>query len=227
MTFMLRGALVEYGSDFLGPLPNVVIFQFNPESINRTIEIPKRPTTATAKESTQAGEAPVEKFTIKAQFDASDRLNAVVDVSLARVLGIGPQLVSLERMARPTAGVISGLIGAGVDKVAGLVGLGGGGDAPVQPIPREKYPRILFIWGPARIQPVVIESMAINELQYDYLLNPTRAEVTIGLAVRSLEACSDDIIAKGATVLTDTIKETQSLVNLAISTEAVVEMIPF
>ena len=33
---MLRGALIEYGSDFLGPIPNVVIFQFNPETLTRT-----------------------------------------------------------------------------------------------------------------------------------------------------------------------------------------------
>jgi len=225
VTFYLRGALVEYGSDFLGPLPNVVIFQFNPESLSRTIEIPRRPTGATAKEQTQAGEPPVEKFSIKAVFDASDRLNVPVEVSLARALGIGPQLAALEKMARPAAGLLSGLIGAAVDKVAGLIGAGGGD--PAQPIPREKYPRILFIWGPARALPVVIESMVINELQYDYLLNPVRAEVTIGVAVRALEACSDDIIAKGAMKWTDTVKETQSLVNLAISGDAVVELIPF
>ena len=40
MPFLMRGAMIEYGSDFLGPLPNVVIFQFNPESLTRTIQIP-------------------------------------------------------------------------------------------------------------------------------------------------------------------------------------------
>ena len=33
--FLLRGALVEYGTEVLGPLPNVVVFQFNPEQISR------------------------------------------------------------------------------------------------------------------------------------------------------------------------------------------------
>ena len=46
MAFLLKGALIEYGSDFLGPLPNVVIFQFNPEQVTRTLEIPQRPTGA-------------------------------------------------------------------------------------------------------------------------------------------------------------------------------------
>ena len=29
MTYLLKGALLEYGSDFLGPIPNVVIFKFH------------------------------------------------------------------------------------------------------------------------------------------------------------------------------------------------------
>jgi len=50
MPFLMRGAMIEYGSDFLGPLPNVVIFQFNPESLTRTIQIPARPSGAAAPE---------------------------------------------------------------------------------------------------------------------------------------------------------------------------------
>ena len=33
---LLRGALIEYGTDLIGPIPNVVIFQYNPESLTRT-----------------------------------------------------------------------------------------------------------------------------------------------------------------------------------------------
>ena len=43
---MLRGALIEYGTDLIGPIPNVVIFQFNPEQLTRTITIPQPPPTA-------------------------------------------------------------------------------------------------------------------------------------------------------------------------------------
>jgi len=50
--FLMRGAMIEYGSDFLGPLPNVVIFQFNPESLTRTIQIPSRPSGGAARETT-------------------------------------------------------------------------------------------------------------------------------------------------------------------------------
>ena len=54
MPYLLRGALIEYGTDLIGPIPNVVIFQFNPESLTRSLKVPERPTGATARERTQA-----------------------------------------------------------------------------------------------------------------------------------------------------------------------------
>ena len=47
--------------------------------------------------------------------------------------------------------------------------------------------------------PVVIESMSITELQYDFLLNPIQADVSIGLAVNAIDNCSDDMVGKGRT----------------------------
>src|SRR5215208_6174533 len=100
MPYLLRGALIEYKSDFLGPLPNVVLFQFNPESLSRNIQIPPRPTGATSRETSQAGEVPVETITLTAHFDAADQLAR--NDPLARGFGIGPQLAALEQMAHPT-----------------------------------------------------------------------------------------------------------------------------
>jgi hypothetical protein len=222
----MRGALVEYGTNFLGPIPNVVVFQFNPETINRTIQVPTRPTGATSRETSQAGDTPVETFSLKIELDASDNLDSKIDVSLARVFGVGPAIAALEKMSRPSSGILGGPIGAAVDAIGSALGLGGG-DAPSLPIPREKYPRILFIWGPTRVLPVIVQSMAINELQYDGLLNPTRAEVTVGLAVIQPDKCSDDTIAKGALTYTNTIKDVQAVANLANSIALAIEIIPF
>lgn len=219
---MMRGALIEYGSDFLGPIPNVVIFQFNPESLTRTIQIPPRNTGTTARETSQAGEPPVEKVTVSAVFSAANALND--NNALARQFGVGPQLAALEKMVYP-AGKLSGLIGAAIDAIGDAI-TGGGGDGPTQPIPRQSQPRILFIWGRTRIVPVVIESMTITEQQYDFRLNPVEAQVSIGLAVVPPSQCSDDVIGKGALEFTNIAKEAQAMLNLANTVQLAVDLIP-
>ncbi len=219
----LRGALVEYGSGLIGPIPNVVIFQFNPESLSRSLQIPQRPTGATQRETSQAGEKTFEKITLKAHFSAADML--AEDKVLAKLFGIGPQLAALEKMVLPS-GKIAGLIGATIDAIGDALGGGGGDDAPAQPIPREKYPRILFIWGLTRVLPVTIDSMSISELEYDSLLNPLRAEVDISMGVIAVDDCSGDALAKGALEFSTLAKEAQAIANLANTAEQIVELIP-
>lgn len=221
MPYLMRGAMIEYGSDFLGPLPNVVIFQFNPESLTRSIQIPPRPSGAAARETTQAGEPSIEKITLKAQFSAADGMGT--GNILARTMGVGPRLAALEKMVHP-AGKIGGLIGAAIDAIGDAIG---GDTEPRQVVPRENYPRILFIWGPFRVLPVVIESMSITELQYDFLLNPIQADVSIGLAVNNIDSCSNDVVGKGALEYSNLAKEAQAILNLANTIEQVTELIPF
>lgn len=224
MAYLLRGALIEYGSDFLGPLPNVVVFQFNPESLSRVIQIPPRPSGATARETSQAGEPSIEKITLKAEFSAADQLGS--GNILARTFGIGPQLAALEKMVHPS-NVIGGLVGQAIDAIGDAIGLGGGQEAPCQPIPREKYPRILFLWGLTRVLPVTIDSMSITEQEFDALLNPVRAEVSIGMSVNPIDKCSKDVVGKGALEYTNVAKEAQAILNLANTVELAVDMIPF
>jgi hypothetical protein len=220
---MMRGALIEYGSGLIGPIPNVVIFQFNPESLSRSLQIPPRPSGATQRETTQAGEKTFERISFKAHFSAANLLND--DKALARLFGIGPQLCALEKMVLPSS-KLAGLIGKAIDAIGDALGVGGGDDEPAQPIPREKYPRILFIWGLTRVLPVTIDSMTISELEYDALLNPLRAEVDIALSVIAVDQCSDDALAKGALDYTTIAKEAQAIANLANTAEQVVDLIP-
>ena len=221
MGFLMRGALIEYGSDFMGPIPNVVIFQFNPETLTRTVQIPPRPTSGTARETTQAGEPAVEKITLKASFSAADEFGE--NKALARLFGVGTRLAALEKMVYPSNDLL-GAIGAAIGALTGALG---GDTDPRQPIPREKYPRILFIWGVYRVLPVVLESMSITEQQYDFLLNPVQAEVSITMAVNANDKCSDDVVAKGAMMYSNMAKDAQAMANLANTAEQIVELIPF
>ena len=217
----LKGALIEYGSDFLGPIPNVVVFQFNPEKLSRTIEIPPRPVNATTRETSQAGEPPFERFTVEAQFSAADQRNSANPMGLT--MGVGPQLAALEAMVYPVK-TLGGVVGAIVDAVGSLLG-----SSPLATlaIPRVESPKILFMWGVMRIVPVIIESMTINEVQYDAMLNAVEASVTIGLAVVSPCNCCDDRIAKGALAYTQMMQDTLATVNLANTTASVVNFISF
>lgn len=218
---LLRGALIEYASDFFGPLPNLVIFQFNPDTLSRNISIPERPTGATSRETSQAGNIPVERITLTAHFSAADQLNT--GNIIAQELGISPQLAALEKMVYPS-NLIGGLLGEALDKIGDALGLEGDDDVPKQPIPREKYPRILFIWGKTRVLPVLLESMSITEQQYDSSLNPIQAEVALGLAVASNP---DDKVGKGALKYSNLAKEAQAIVNLANTVELAIDLIPF
>jgi hypothetical protein len=219
MGFFLRGALIEYSGEFLGPIPNVVIFQFNPETLSRTIQIPPRPVSGASRETSQAGEPSIEKITLKASFSAIDELGE--NKALARVFGIGTRLAALEKMVHPM-GKLGGLIGAAIDAVGGAIG-GADKNKPCQPVPRETYPRILFIWG-ARILPVVIESMSITEQEFDFLLNPIRAEVSITMAVNAIDKCSSDRIGRGALEISKIAQDAQALANLANTAQQIGEI---
>jgi hypothetical protein len=222
---LLRGALVQYSGGPIGPIPNIVIFQFNPESLTRSLQIPQRPSGATQRETTQAGERTFEQISFKAHFSAANMLDE--GKVLAELFGIGPQLCALEKMVLPSS-KLAGLIGAALDAVGDALGIGGdpADDAPAQPIPRETYPRILFIWGLTRILPVTIDSMSISELDYDSLLNPLRAEVDLKLSVIAIDSCSDDLLGKGALEYSTIAKEAQAIANLANTAEQIIELIP-
>ena len=157
----LKGALIEYGSDFLGPIPNIVIFQFSPESVSRTINIPNRTaadsdTTScstcspSSSETNQAGESPLETINIQAKFSADPMLHE--NDTLTKAVGIGPQLAALEKMVYPQ-GELSGAIGAAIDDIGNSISKKSNKKSE-QPVPRQQYPRILFIWGLTRILPV-------------------------------------------------------------------------
>jgi hypothetical protein len=216
------GALVEYGTDFLGPIPNVVIFQFNPESMTRNFAIPPRAVDATQRETSQAGEPAHERFTVTVTFSAADQRNS--DDPIGLNLGVGPQLAALQAMVYPALSP-GGVAGAIVDAVGSL--LGPQGPAPSQPIPRQQTPRILFIWGATRIVPVIIESLTITEQIYDSNLNPIEAEVAVGLAVITPDACAGDAIGTGALAYTQLIQASMAATNLANSAALVTHLIPF
>lgn len=231
--FVLPGAFVEYGTGVLGIPLNIVIFQFNPESITRTLNLPTSNRSsdperaARRREHGQLAAPPMETFEIIAHFSAADDLGKGGAASaIPRLFGVGPQLAALEKMAYPTAGLLSGLIGAAIDAVGDAIGIGGDSSGPTRHVPRQPAPRILFIWGLSRVVPVKIKSMVITEQKYDPLLNPVQAEVRIGLEIPNA-APPGDPVGEGALTYTATVKDAQALLNLAKAVELAFDVIPF
>ena len=229
MAVLMRAALVEYSGAFLGPIPNIVIFQFNPDKLARTIRIPQPPAPAAngRKQMTETGTAPApptESFTVTAQFSAADDLGRGGALSaVPRLFGIAPQLAALEKMVYPPK-TPGGLIGAAIDAIGSA--LGGSSQPATRTVPREKVPTVLFIWGPTRVLPVTVKTMSITEQQFDFLLNPVQAEVAIGLEVASAPPDSD-VVATGALAYTNMIKDTQATLNLVKAAELAFDIIPF
>jgi hypothetical protein len=229
--FLLRGVLVEYSGEFLGPIPNIVFFQFNPEQLARTINIPQPPTAnasgqARQREPAQTSAPPTESFTLTAHFSAADDLGEGGALSaIPRLFGVGPQLAALEKMVYP-AGPLTGLIGQAIDAIGDAIS-GGGAEPASRPTPREAVPRILFIWGATRVLPVRIKSMSINEQKFDAFLNPVQAEVQLGLDVMSFARTSSDKIGQGALTYSKGAKDVQAMANLVKAVETAIDIVTF
>lgn len=220
----VKGALVEYSQDFLGPIPNIVVFQYNPDELNREFQIQRQDDSSNVSERQtevyHAHSPPVEKYTLNLKFDAHDALDQ--ENVPATLFGVGPRLAALERMIKPTTA--SFLLGAVTDAVGAALG---GGKEASRSIPPERLPRLLFISGPTRVQPVEVKSFAIKETLFDRELQPIRADVTIGLEVITLIPENTDLIASGAIEYMKVLKDAQVILNLGEAITDIPEIIPF
>jgi hypothetical protein len=239
---LLKGAIVQFSAPMIVPIPNVIIFQYNPETLSRTLEpyqLPDSKATGPDKavpdaSATTQPKPPVEKFTLALQLDASDALETPAAHPAAVITGVADRLAALEMLlyAADSSGLgfsISISVGASL----GSGGLSGGGSIAAQssPVPKAKSPTILFIWGPGRIVPVRINSFAVEEQLSNPMLYPLRAKVSLGMQVLTdLDFPDPDTIEKLAVAcykFTMTQKRVLALANVANSVESILGMLPF
>jgi hypothetical protein len=160
-----KGAIV--GADPFNPLASLIVFQYNPDLVTRTI------TAQTSGGSADRGEAlrlkgpPEEKITLDIELDATDQLE--LGKAPATAMGIYPALASLELLLYPKSAL------AIANEVLANIGV-------IEIIPQE-MPLTLFIWGDKRVVPVRLMAFTITEEAYDPKLNPIRAKVKLDLRV--------------------------------------------
>lgn len=162
---LLKGALVTLALP--NPIPTVIPFQYNPETLSRSLEIKAGGGEGDRSEVLRLTGAPVESIKLDVELDATDRL-AEGDESAVN-LGIHPQLAALELLAYPQTGVV----------IANTILMALG---TIEIIPPDA-PFTLFIWGAKRVLPVRLSELSITEEAYDVNLNPIRAKVSLGLRV--------------------------------------------
>ena len=164
---VLKGALV--GIDPSKRVPTVIIFQYNPDTLTRTLK-PRAPDGDAARSEAQRLTGPPEEtIKVEVEIDATDQLEK--NDAIAASLGVYPQLAALETLVYPKSALVianTALLAAGTIEV----------------IPPDA-PLTLFIWGAKRILPVRITEFSITEEAHDQALNPIRAKVGIGLRVLS------------------------------------------
>jgi len=168
----LRGALVAYDTPFLGPVPNIIVFQYNPDQLSRSLRaraLPAetRPTGQARDDAFLTLGPPVESINLTVEIDATDQLEAKNPIAVAR--GIQPTLSALELLMYPRSTQI--LLNST---------LAAAGTAVLQV---ESTPLVLFVWGLARVLPVRVTSFSVTEEAFDTALNPLQAKVELGLEV--------------------------------------------
>jgi hypothetical protein len=230
----LRGALVEFMPTFLIPLPNVIIFQFNPETMTHSWTQPEAapaPSGGGKANPLAVKSLPGESFSFTLVIDVLDMIAGgdPITEGIARVSGIYTWLAALEMLQYPVPAASGGLLGS-VSAAAGAVGAAGGSQ-PDRSVPEMQMPTVLFVWGPGRIVPVRVTSLAITEKLYDSLLNPTHAEVAIGLRVLTpdeLEYVTGPLadLAKIAYTYSQGLRQALAIANLANAADSIIGMLP-
>lgn len=163
----VKGALI--GLDAGNPLASVIMFQYNPERMTRSLEAQTAGSQGSIFETQRLKGAPVETIDLTVEIDAADQLEK--DDEITKSLGIYPQLSALEMLVYPkSAQVITNtiLLAAGTIEIIPPMG-----------------PLTLFVWGLQRVLPVKLTKFTITEQAYDPRLNPIRAEVALSLQVLS------------------------------------------
>jgi len=169
---VMKGAIV--GLDPINPYASIVIFQYNPDTLRRTLQAQASGSSQNngsidRTEALRLRGAPIENITLDVDIDATDQL-ASAD-PLASSIGVYPQLSALEMLLYPKSSLV---IANTILALSGTIEL----------IPPEA-PLTLFIWGPKRVLPVRLTAFSIVEEAYDVDLNPIRASVNLGLRVLS------------------------------------------
>jgi Contractile injection system tube protein len=164
---LIKGAIV--GLDPFNPVASVIVFQYNPDTMTRTLQVQAAGGEGGQSEALRLKGAPIETFKLDVEIDATDQLEKAESNAVS--MGIHPQLAALEMLTYPKSTLVitnTALLATGTIEVIPPTG-----------------PFTLFVWGLKRVVPVRLTEFSITEEAFDEDLNPIRARVSLGLRVLS------------------------------------------
>jgi hypothetical protein len=252
---LLKGALIEFSDRLIGPIPNIIVFQYNPETMTRTLTVWQQGgggeggangASATASETAQPHDPP-ETFNLVLELDAADALEEPESHPVAVISGVADRIAAMEMLLYPNdESLLGGLLGSITGSLSVGASVGGSGiggsisgafgaiaGAGAKPVPRGTVPVLLFAWGPGRIVPVRLTSFSVEEQAYSPLLYPIRAKVSVGMKVltpKDFPSCHRTLSQEMAIMAfkwTRKQKQVLAATNLANSVESILGMLPF
>jgi hypothetical protein len=196
-----KGALAVYPTHTPGSQPStVIIFQFNPESMKRTLAHRAAPAPSTgasgaAREDVlRVAGPPLETINLTVDMHAADQLAEPEQNSAVAEDGLHPALATLELLMYPPT-----LNALAIEQKAAA------GQVQINPA---DLPLVLLVWGKSRVVPVKLTSFAVAEEAFDTRLNPIAAKVELGMQVLTYMEFSDSSIGRDAFIAYQKSKET-------------------
>lgn len=233
---LLKGALIRLDETGVGYVPQIIVFQYNPETLSRKL---KRAEKKEDKEGSLTGKPdetvqpadPDEEFDLALELDATDDLEEPLTHPTAVLAGVADRIAAIEMLLFPADEV--GLLSSAIASLAGSLGIGATSAIP----DRREIPVVLLVWGPGRILPVDIESVTVEEQAFNPALYPIRAKVTVGIKVLTEDYYAAreagkplrpaEELARSAYRFTLKQKKVLAAANVINSLDSVLSMLPF
>jgi hypothetical protein len=168
-----KGALVQLTDDPIDAAPLTIPFQYNPQTVTRTLT-PWNPFEVSETGRGQLAPTaqpfdPKEQITLEIELDASDKLED--DDDNAKAFGVADRIAAIEQLLMPQQGALDQLLSEFPV------------ESGIKPAERATVPVLLFAWGPGRLLPVRITSYSVEEQMFLPNLEPLMAKISLGLEV--------------------------------------------
>jgi hypothetical protein len=199
-----KGALAVYERDEQSAQAQIIVFQYNPDQLKRTLanRAPQSPPSNAggAKEDVlRVGGPPVENINLTVALNAIDQPAGPATNGVTNLLprhGLHPALATLEMLLYPPT-----------LRVQNNQQLAKGGAVQIS---SEKLPLTLLVWGESRVVPITLTNFTVTEEAFDPNLNPIQAKVELAMRVLTYMELKETGLGRNAFLAYQRQKETHA-----------------